>query len=282
MYRNTRNDSTLHTKSYTSHEYDDVTKLTYAHARYLDTASHSFLSVDPMIYKLPQSYLTDPQQMNSYSYARNNPVVNTDPDGKFVIVGVLLVVAISSYFIAKDFKSTVATFQNPNSTKTDKAIAGVVFGSNFVGGSAEGQAAKQGAKALPAIINIAGDLRNGAKILSESEKPASLFHYTSDQGLKGILTSGKINPSTISQNAKDARIGDGQYFSDVVPGTKTSNQLSKSFYNDPRLGNRLKNYVEISTKGIDIAASADRPGVYLIPNLEPLEILSRIINYGKN
>lgn len=36
-----------------------------------------------MIYSVPQSYLTDPQQMNSYAYARNNPVVYSDPTGLY-------------------------------------------------------------------------------------------------------------------------------------------------------------------------------------------------------
>ena len=73
----------LNTKSYTGHTYDDVTDLTYANARYLDTAQHSFTSVDPIIYNLSQDYLLDPQQQNSYAYARNNPVTNTDPTGKW-------------------------------------------------------------------------------------------------------------------------------------------------------------------------------------------------------
>ncbi len=83
VQRDQRNDNAYHNKGYTSHEYDDVTGLTYAHARYLDTKTHSFLSVDPLNYSLPQSYLLDPQQMNSYAYARNNPIVYTDPTGQY-------------------------------------------------------------------------------------------------------------------------------------------------------------------------------------------------------
>ena len=81
VMRDQRKDSPYHAKAYTGHEYDDVTGLTYAHARYLDTKAHTFLSVDPLLYSLPQSYLTDPQEMNSYAYARNNPIVYTDPTG---------------------------------------------------------------------------------------------------------------------------------------------------------------------------------------------------------
>jgi RHS repeat-associated protein len=85
VQRNQRNDNAYHSKSYTGHEFDDVSGNLYAHARYLNSPSHTFLSVDPMLYKIPDSYLNDPQQMNSYAYARNNPIVYTDPDGKFIL-----------------------------------------------------------------------------------------------------------------------------------------------------------------------------------------------------
>jgi RHS repeat-associated protein len=95
VQRDQRKDNAYHNKSYTSHEFDDVTGLTYAKARYLDTPSHSFLSVDPVIYDLSQDYLNDPQQMNSYAYARNNPIVYKDPNGKWIESG--LDIAFLSY-----------------------------------------------------------------------------------------------------------------------------------------------------------------------------------------
>lgn len=43
----------------------------------------------------------------------------------------------------------------------------------------------------------------------------TLFHYTSEAGLQGILDSCEINPSLKATNPNDARYGDGQYFSDI-------------------------------------------------------------------
>jgi len=51
-------------------------------ARYQDPNRGQFLSEDPASRDNPSQFLEDPQQMNSYSYARNNPIVNKDPDGK--------------------------------------------------------------------------------------------------------------------------------------------------------------------------------------------------------
>ena len=34
-----------------------------------------------MFWSLPNDLLADPQQLNSYSYARNNPIVASDPSG---------------------------------------------------------------------------------------------------------------------------------------------------------------------------------------------------------
>lgn len=96
VQRDQRNDNAYHSKGYTGQEYDDVASLSYYHARYLNAPMHTFMSVDPMLYKLPQSYLTDPQQMNSYAYARNNPVIYTDPDGKAIFLPVIAVIGIAS------------------------------------------------------------------------------------------------------------------------------------------------------------------------------------------
>jgi RHS repeat-associated protein len=52
-------------------------------ARYYDSGKGEFLSEDPVFLGDPkQQVLTDPQSLNSYSYANDNPITRKDPDGR--------------------------------------------------------------------------------------------------------------------------------------------------------------------------------------------------------
>ncbi|MEV4062421.1 polymorphic toxin-type HINT domain-containing protein [Nonomuraea dietziae] len=54
---------------------DDNTGLTHLGAREYDPSTGRFISVDPLL------DIYDPQQINGYSYANNNPLAFSDPDG---------------------------------------------------------------------------------------------------------------------------------------------------------------------------------------------------------
>lgn len=66
------------------HEYDSDSELYYMVARYQNPAIGRFISQDPAARDNPEQFLEDPQQLNYYSYARNNPVLYTDPSGQCV------------------------------------------------------------------------------------------------------------------------------------------------------------------------------------------------------
>ena len=55
----------------------DETGLFYMKARWQDPETGSFLSIDPIV-----AELIDPQSLNAYAYARNNPIRYTDPTGE--------------------------------------------------------------------------------------------------------------------------------------------------------------------------------------------------------
>lgn len=88
---------------FTGHERDtwggsSLATLDYMHARYYSATLGRFLSVDPT---WESADLAAPQSWNRYSYVRNNPINNTDPDGRICIpcaaVGALGAVAYESY-----------------------------------------------------------------------------------------------------------------------------------------------------------------------------------------
>lgn len=82
-YGSTRISSGSYTnqKQYIGQYYDTNTLLNYLNARYYHNINGQFISQDPMFWTLPQELLLDPQQQNSYSYATNNPIINSDPSG---------------------------------------------------------------------------------------------------------------------------------------------------------------------------------------------------------
>ena len=59
--------------------YNDDNSLLYLRARYYNDETGTFLSPDPV-----EGTVTDPLSLNRYSYARNNPINNTDPSGTVV------------------------------------------------------------------------------------------------------------------------------------------------------------------------------------------------------
>lgn len=105
-----------------------------------------------------------------------------------------------------------------------------------------------------------------------------LYHYTTEQGQKGILDSKKLNASTKANNPNDVRYGDGQYLSDIVPGSKTPAQLSRQFLNVPYQGKKFTHFVAIDVTGLNFTKGRD--GVYVIPNANSLDLSNRIVGSG--
>jgi hypothetical protein len=120
---------------------------------------------------------------------------------------------------------------------------------------------------------------NQAGNQGEANEIKTLYHYTNEEGLKGILSSKKLNPSLKANNPKDARYGDGQYLSDIKPGTKRPGQLSAAFIRIPWQGRKFDHYIEIDVTGLKVVKG--RENVFVIPNVVPLDISNRIVSYGK-
>src|SRR5437588_12537108 len=95
-----------------------------------------------------------------------------------------------------------------------------------------------------------------------------LFHYTDEAGLQGILSSGQLLPSTMASSPSDVRYGEGQYLTDIEPGTMTSAQLSRRLIGHPFRARRFTHFLAVEITGL--TAVEGRPGVFVIPNTGPL------------
>jgi RHS repeat-associated protein len=80
--------SDVSARKYIGQFYDAASNLSYLNARYMDPSRGQFLSEDPVFLGDPkQQKLDDPQSLNSYSYANDNPITNKDPDGRSALTG---------------------------------------------------------------------------------------------------------------------------------------------------------------------------------------------------
>jgi len=71
---------------FTDKELDAASGLYFYGSRYYDPTIGRFISVDPLYLEQPEKALADPQALNLYAYAHNNPVRNIDPDGEDAVV----------------------------------------------------------------------------------------------------------------------------------------------------------------------------------------------------
>jgi RHS repeat-associated protein len=69
------------TYRFTGQRWDDTIELYFYNARYYDPVLGRFISADPLV---PNP--ANPQDLNRYSYVRNNPLRYTDPTGHYILL----------------------------------------------------------------------------------------------------------------------------------------------------------------------------------------------------
>lgn len=126
-----------------------------------------------------------------------------------------------------------------------------------------------------------GLAREGEAAAREGEGLAkTLYHYTTEDGYKGILESGSLNPSL---NPRFAHYGSGQYLTDIAPeairnGGMSLGDLSQSLFNKSSVQFKLSHFIEININGLEVIEG--RPHVFLIPGESPLNLTGRIVRFG--
>ncbi len=89
---------------YIGQDSDIENSLIYLNARYYDGQRGQFLSQDPVfnevgLTKDGKAVMRNPQAMNSYSYAQNNPVVYKDPSGRIAFVPLVLGIVMAYGYV---------------------------------------------------------------------------------------------------------------------------------------------------------------------------------------
>ena len=130
----------------------------------------------------------------------------------------------------------------------------------------------------PEVADVMVITAERAGVAVEGTATQTLFRYTNEEGLTGILESRELRPSLKAVNPKDVRYGNGQYLSDIVPGTKTPAHLSREFLGNPFQGARYTHFIEIDVRGLDLIQG--RPGVFVVPNENLLDLTGRILRSG--
>lgn len=137
---------------YTNKEQDDESGLSYFEARYMSTDLGRFISEDPW-----EGDYSDPQSLNKYAYARNNPIKFVDPDGqKFSLTSLNKVLGATvsvQKFIGDSltFGQYSRAVNQASNAGAQLAVDGVSVGSVA---SAAGQVATATARtAIPAAAN---------------------------------------------------------------------------------------------------------------------------------
>jgi len=148
----------------------------------------------------------------------------------------------------------------------------------------------EGEVALGAVSGGAGNAAlKGSQTIKIVNKvipnsPESLYHYTNEKGMKGILSSKEIYPSIKAKNPSDAIYGDGVYLSDIKPGTYSNGSLAARFLRTFPNPNIFTHYVEIDVTGLNASLVKKRgtTNIYLIETDVNLDISDRILNFGEN
>jgi RHS repeat-associated protein len=100
--------------------YDAATSLSYLNARYYNSAQGQFVSQDPIFNGSPKNQnLSNPQSLNTYSYALDNPVTIEDPSGKAANLASII---HSLQGIVSQLQQLVNTIQGNSSVQRTEGI----------------------------------------------------------------------------------------------------------------------------------------------------------------
>jgi RHS repeat-associated protein len=203
---------------YTGQEYDASTGLNYFNARYQNPNTGRFISQDQAFLALGDNqqlkaitqqklvaYLSDPQNLNSYSYARNNPILYNDPTGQ--LWNPFNSINAPWFVKAGDASNSYASHSPVFNYVTNHEWPGYVAGGvGIAAGGAAGVLYGLGAAGISTIgsscLAFCGQVANETQTVSTFNSAVSVFKNSDGSwiGQAGNSTGNRI----ISGNAQEA------------------------------------------------------------------------------
>ncbi len=95
------------------------------------------------------------------------------------------------------------------------------------------------------------------------------------KGYRQIIKTETLNPSI---GIKNARYGEGQYFTNLQPNDYTAGQVSRRLYGMPFNTPKVKYFLRINVKGLNVIQN--NPNNFLISGNKPLNLHGRIVDSG--
>ncbi|MGQ0604221.1 MAG: RHS repeat-associated core domain-containing protein [Anaerolineales bacterium] len=278
--------------------------LMYFNARYMSPTLGRFVSADSIV---PEP--GNPQALNRYMFVYGNPLKYTDPSGHDPHY-------CETAECEKRYLDTLSRIQRRQQwwqqllQSAENAISNwlmpTVGGGPVVAPVPAQQPLQLGATATPtgapstqqppapatlqtqAVIKGTATATTTKTASPSPTTPLTLYHYTSDVGLTGIVASQSILPSL--GTGPNANFGQGVYFTDISPARAaigSSYQLSRALFTTPWKNGNVSSYAAVNVSGLTVMAVSPvfsqtygPASIYLYPTTSPLAIGNRIVSLG--
>ncbi len=222
-------------RKYTGYELDNSTGLNYAGARYQNPGEGRFTSQDPLFVDSPERFIADPQQMNVYAYARNNPLRYTDPNGEELVlattVGILTAIVatlslLSTIITSPQYQQLASQASHATEQVIQSSVSTVQSGMHSIGGSFVG------VYSGPADSNIY--IGSGTAASTPYAFPGSITQTAPYQSSPFNLAETK--PGGLSGKEAKDKAGELGYTQKVKPGNAGIDTKGKPLFRNPKTG----------------------------------------------
>ena len=228
------------TQDFTGHELDSESGLHYAQARYYDSDTARFISHDPLAWRpseLLDRFGEQPQGLNFYSYALNNPIVLADPTGEFACGGLCLVMlGVGGAYLTTGAETAVApsTIENQAASMTSNVQSPSLF-EGFMNNAASA-AEERG------IRGAAGAIRAGSVIGGGVAAARSGYGATKAIGALGTAVEIADTMNRIERGQRHTHVNDGSTFRNDGRGEKLPEKPRGYYTEYVQSGKNLDDY----------------------------------------